>query len=57
MSGPRYQLEIISQKLSEETLLVLTEGIVDADSPGHSLLTLNGGEYFSGVLESNRSFA
>lgn len=57
MSGPRYQLEIISQKLSEETLLVLTKGIVDADSPGHSLLTLNGGEYFSGVLESNRSFA
>ena len=26
-----------------------SEGVVDADSPGHTLLTLDGGEDFSGV--------
>lgn len=36
---------------------VLTESVVDADGPGHSLLTLDGGEYLSRVLESNGSFA
>lgn len=34
-----------------------TEGIVDADGPGHALLTLNGWEHLSGVLESYRSFS
>lgn len=35
---------------------MLTESVVDANSPGHSLLTLNSGEHFGGVLESDRSF-
>lgn len=34
----------------------LTKRIVDADCPGHSLFTLNGGEHLGGVLERNRSF-
>ena len=32
----------------------LTKGIVDTDNPSHSLLTLNVGEYFGGVLEGDR---
>lgn len=36
---------------------VLTECIVDTNSPGHPLLTLDGGEHFGRVLESDRSFA
>ena len=36
---------------------MLTESVVDADGPGHSLLTLDGGEYLSRVLESNGSLA
>lgn len=35
----------------------LTKGVVNADSPGHTLLTLDGGEYFCRVLESNRTFS
>lgn len=34
-----------------------TKGVVDADSPGHALLTLDRGEDLSGVLECNRTFA
>ena len=34
-----------------------TEGVVDADGPGHALLALDGGEDLSGVLECNRAFA
>jgi hypothetical protein len=34
-----------------------TKGVVDADSPGHTLLTLDGWEYFGRVLESNRTFS
>lgn len=37
--------------------MVLTEGIVDADGPGHTLLTLDGGEHFGRILESNGAFA
>ena len=36
---------------------MLTECVVDADGPGHALLTLDGGEHFGGVLESDRSFS
>ena len=35
----------------------LTKGVVDADSPCHALLTLNGREDFGGVLEGNGSFS
>lgn len=33
------------------------KGVVDAHRPGHSLLTLDGGEHFGGVLEGDGSFA
>lgn len=36
---------------------MLTEGVVDANGPGHALLTLNSGEHLSRVLESHWSFA
>jgi len=36
--------------------VVLTKGVVDADSPGHALLTLNSGEHFSGVLKRDGAF-
>ena len=36
---------------------LLTKGVVDADSPSHALLTLNGREYFGRVLERDRAFA
>lgn len=35
---------------------VLTESVVDADSPSHALLTLDGGEHLGRVLESHRTF-
>jgi hypothetical protein len=35
----------------------LTESVIDANCPGHSLLSLNGGEHLGGVLESNWSFS
>ena len=35
---------------------MLTESVVDTDSPRHSLLTLNGREDLGGVLESYWSF-
>jgi hypothetical protein len=35
---------------------ILTKGVVDADSPGHTLLTLDGGEYFGRVLEGDGTF-
>lgn len=35
---------------------VLTKGVVDANSPGHTLLTLNGGENLGRVLECDWSF-
>jgi hypothetical protein len=34
----------------------LTKGVVDAHSPRHTLLTLNGGEHLSGVLEGDWTF-
>jgi hypothetical protein len=34
----------------------LTKGIVDANSPSHSLLTLNSGENLGRVLESDWTF-
>ena len=37
--------------------LIHTEGVVDADNPCHTLLTLDRGEYLSGVLEGNGSFS
>jgi hypothetical protein len=36
---------------------ILTESVVDANGPSHSLLTLNGGEYFGRILESDWSFS
>lgn len=33
------------------------ERVVDADSPSHALLTLDGGENLGGVLESHGAFA
>lgn len=33
-----------------------TEGVVDADGPGHALLTLNGREDLGGVLECDGTF-
>lgn len=50
-------LRYVSRSSHNEGLRDLTEGVVDADDPGHSLLTLDGGEHLSGVLESDRSFA
>jgi hypothetical protein len=35
----------------------LTKGVVDAHSPCHTLLTLNGGEHLGGVLEGHRTFS
>ena len=35
----------------------LTKGVVDAHSPCHALLTLDGGEHLSGVLESYWTFS
>jgi hypothetical protein len=35
----------------------LTKGVVDAHSPGHSLLTLNSGEHLSRVLEGHWTFS
>jgi len=35
----------------------LTKGVVNAHGPSHSLLTLNGREHLSGVLERNWPFA
>ena len=37
--------------------LVHTKGVVDANSPSHTLLTLDRRENFGGVLEGNRSFS
>jgi hypothetical protein len=34
-----------------------SEGVVDADSPGHTLFTLDGGENLCRVLEGNRAFS
>lgn len=34
----------------------LTKGVVDANSPSHSLLSLNGGKHLGRVLESDGSF-
>jgi hypothetical protein len=34
-----------------------TEGVVDANGPGHALLTLDGGEHLGRVLECHGSFA
>lgn len=34
---------------------ILTKGVVNANGPSHSLLSLNGWEYLCGVLESDRS--
>ena len=36
---------------------MLTESVVDANCPSHSLLTLNGGEHLGRILESDRSFS
>ncbi len=36
---------------------MLTKSVVDADCPSHSLLTLNGREYFCRVLECNGAFS
>jgi len=36
---------------------MLTESVVDANGPSHSLLSLNGGEHLGRVLESDWSFS
>lgn len=48
---------LVNCKPSREESGRLTKGVVDANSPGHSLLTLDGGENLSGVLESDWTFA
>lgn len=35
---------------------ILTENIVDANGPSHSLLSLNGREHLGRILESDRAF-
>ena len=35
---------------------LLTEGVVDANGPRHSLLSLNGREHLGRILKSDRSF-
>ena len=35
----------------------LTESVVDANGPSHSLLTLNSGEHLGRILESDWSFS
>lgn len=42
---------------STEYLGLLTESVVDADSPGHSLLTLDRWKHLCRVLEGYRAFA
>lgn len=34
----------------------LTKSVINADGPGHPLLSLNRGEHFRGVLKGDRSF-
>lgn len=50
----------VEYQVSKESIVprieVLTKSVVDADSPSHSLLTLDGGEHLRGILESHRSF-
>lgn len=36
---------------------LLTKGVVDANGPGHPLLSLNGRKYFGRILKSDRSLA
>ncbi len=47
---------IISRILCRSSFVMLTESVVDANGPGHSLLTLDGGKDLGRVLESNRAF-
>ena len=47
----------VSAALSCRQEYTLTKGVVDAHSPGHTLLTLNGGEHLSGILECHGAFA
>lgn len=49
--------ENVSQITADPDMRMLTESVVDADSPSHALLTLDGGEYLGGILESHWSFA
>ena len=45
------------RNIDELTSRTLTEGIVDANSPSHSLLSLYGREYLGRILESDWPFA
>jgi hypothetical protein len=51
MSSPGYQLVV-----SFACRWSRTESVVDADDPGHALLSLNGREHLGRVLESDWAF-
>ena len=56
---PRIPAEIVVSKSPQDrhTFRRLTKSVVDANSPSHALLTLDGGEHFSGVLEGYWTFS
>lgn len=48
---------LISGVPMETTFNMLTECVVNANSPSHALLSLNSGEHLSRILKSDRSLA
>lgn len=52
----RPAVEEVCQKNSDLRVMMLTKSVVDANSPSHSLLALNGREHLGRVLESDWSF-
>lgn len=49
-------VELVSPLPSMRNVPRLTECVVDANNPGHSLLTLNGRKNFGRILECDRAF-
>ncbi len=49
-------IHFVSKIFVDWRSVMLTESVVDANSPGHSLLALNGREHLGRVLESDWSF-
>ena len=56
---PSIPAEIVVSKSPQDrhTFRRLTKSVVDAHSPCHALLTLDGGEHLGGVLESYWTFS
>jgi hypothetical protein len=50
-------VQCVSKIAVGASIEVLTESVVDADGPGHALLTLDCGEHLGGVLECHWPFA